>query len=688
MSDELTEDAERGTDAGGRESVSGGLAAAAMVDRLPVAVVAFDATGAIRFANPAAEQLTGRDRVALADQGLAGLFGARDARLEALLAASARDGAFAGELEILLVDGRRLAVSVEVSTLSAAPHAAIFIAAMRDIRDRREVERRFRDRARHHALVADLSTRALAGAELDALLAEAAKGLAAALGVPAVAVWRREGERLSLQASWGLEPPSGRGRAETEPSSFAGFVLARERPVVVPDFRAETRFALDAFHTQAGVVAGAGAIIAGAETPAGVLAAYALGHRGFTIQDVQLLHATAGLLGTLFERARSDLERAALQSHIQRTERLELVGRLASGFAHDFNNLMAVVLSTTRVVLSELAEDDVHREDVAEIEAAARRAAALTGDLLLLGRGDPGTPRLVRIDEVVDGLHRILNRAVGQGASLVVDLESSAWPVRVDPGRIEQIVMNLVVNARDALHPAGGTITVSVRARPADSERPAPTVVLAVEDDGAGIPQAARPHLFEPFFTTKPQGQGTGLGLATVMAIARAAGGEVRALDRVGGGTRMEVTLPAAEDVEAWEDSGPATRPSTVTGGECVLLVDDEPMVRRAVRRMLQRQGFRVVEAGDGLEALERLDAAEQPIALVLSDVTMPKLGGRELALRLAARAAAPPVVLMSAFESTLTDADSQRILRKPFTDDELRIALRTRLYGLPGLEP
>jgi two-component system cell cycle sensor histidine kinase/response regulator CckA len=269
----------------------------------------------------------------------------------------------------------------------------------------------------------------------------------------------------------------------------------------------------------------------------------------------------------------------------------------------------------------------------------------------------------------------------------VLDIESSAWPVRVDPGRIEQIVMNLVVNARDALSPAGGTIAVSVRARAASSEPETPQVVLAVEDDGIGIPEAVRPHLFEPFFTTKPEGQGTGLGLATVFAIVSSVGGEVRALARPGGGTRMEVVLPAAEDVEAWEDGGPATRPSTVTGGECVLLVDDEPMVRRAVRRMLQRQGYRVIEATDGVDALERLDAAEVPIAVVLSDVSMPKIGGRELSRRLAERSAPPPLVLMSAFERTLTDDGRERILRKPFTDDELRLALRARLDAVADFD-
>lgn len=686
MSDEQTLGGERA--AGAARLWEPGQGADLLRD-LPVPVLVFDADGTIAQSNPAAEALFDRSAVTLAECGLAGLFGEGDARLGALVAACEREGAFAGELELLLADGRRVPVAIQVSTLGAPARTGLFAAVITDIRGRREVERRFRDRARHHALVAELSTRALAGLDLGPLLVAAAQGLANALGVPAVGVWRHERDQdaLTLEASWGLDPAVTSERVTLGLSSFPGFVLARERPMVVPDFRAEARFGLDTFHTAAAIVAGAGAVIAGPGAPVGVLAAYAHGHRGFTVQDVQLLHATAGLLATLFERDRSESERVALQSRIQRTERLELVGRLASGFAHDFNNLMAVVLSTTRVVLSELADDDVHREDIAEVEAAARRAAALTSDLLLVGRSDRGTPRLVRIDAVVEGLRRILERAVGPNVALVLDIEASAWPVRVDPGRVEQIVMNLVVNARDALPPAGGTISVSVRTRSGPAEPETPHVVLAVEDDGAGIPEPVRPHLFEPFFTTKPAGQGTGLGLTTVFAIVTGVGGEVRALPRAGGGTRMEVTLPAAEDVEAWEDSGPATRPSVVTGGECVLLVDDEPMVRRAVRRMLQRQGYRVLEATDGHDALERLDAAGEPIALVLSDLSMPKIGGRELSRRLALRPAPPPLVLMSAFEPTLTDDGSERILWKPFTDDELRLALRARLDAVPGLD-
>lgn len=686
MSDEQTLDDQPATDSA---RLRGPGEEVRVLRALPVPVLVFDAKGDIAQSNPAAEALFERSAATLAACGLPGLFGEGDARWHALAAACERDGAFVGELEMLLADGRRVPVAIEVATLGAPAWPGHFIASITDVRGRRAVERRFRDRARHHALVAELSTRALGGLDLGPLLVAAAEGLATALGVSAVAVWRRDhdSEWLTLEASWGLDPALVAAPVTLAAGSFPGFVVARERPVVVPDFRAEARFALDAFHTAAAVVAAAGAVIAGPVAPVGVLTAYARGHRGFTVQDVQLLHATAGLLATLFERDRSESEREALKARIQRTERLELVGRLASGFAHDFNNLMAVVLSTTRVVLSELADNDVHREDIAEVEAAARRAAALTGDLMLLGRGDRGTPRLVRIDAIVEGLRRILERAVGPRAALVLDLEASAWPVRVDPGRVEQIVMNLVVNARDALRPTGGTISVSVRTRSRSIELESPHVVLAVEDDGVGIPESVRPHLFEPFFTTKPEGQGTGLGLATVFAIVSGVGGEVRALARPGGGTRMEVTLPAAEDVEAWEDSGPATRPSVVMGGECVLLVDDEPMVRRAVRRMLQRQGYRVIEAADGQAALERLDATDEPIALVLSDVSMPKIGGRELARRLGERAAPPPLVLMSAFAPALTDDRSERILQKPFTDDALRLALRARLDAIVGLD-
>jgi PAS domain S-box-containing protein len=653
----------------------------AVLGAVPAPILVFDEAGAVRSSNRAAEALTGQSAAALAAAGLSGLFEPGDARMEALLGACARDGGFEGELEVLGAADERVPVEVVATAVGAGSGARGFVAVLHDLRPRREAERRLRDRARHQAFVAGLAERALAGASLDASLAEAAEGLARALEVSGVVVWEcaEHGHAVVARAVWGLDSPGASELFAAESGSFPAFVLARERPVVVPDFRAETRFVRDGFHSRPAVVSGAGAVVSGPRSPFGVLAVYAQGHRGFTVQDVQLLQSTAGLLGTLFERAASERERAELQAHIRRTERLELVGRMASGFAHDFNNLMAVVLSTTGAVLAELSPTDPHREDISEIEAAARRAAALTGDLLLLGRGDGGNPRWVRIDEVVHGVGRILERAVGARATLTLDVAPVAWLVRADPGRVEQVLMNLVVNARDAAPAQGGTITVSVRARRQEATG-APEVVIAVADNGRGIPDAARPHLFEPFFTTKPAGQGTGLGLATVMAIATGAGGRVLALDRDGGGTVMEVALPAAEAAPGGADTDATAPLGPVLGsGASVLLVDDDPAVRRAVRRLVEQRGYAVVEASDGVEALERLAAPGASFALILSDVSMPNMGGHELAAQVRRRGIQTPIALMSGFETADAGSLDCAVLRKPLSDDSLGAVLCER---------
>ncbi|MCB9728622.1 MAG: response regulator [Deltaproteobacteria bacterium] len=684
MADDPTPPPLSDTGPGPRPAGAQGDVLAAIFDASPTATLVFERGGRVVCANRAALALTGYSAEGLAARALSDLAAPDDPRLAALMGRSDQGEPFAGELVLLDAGGHPVPVAVQVAPLAAGAQPPRFVATLTDVGDRRAAERRHRAQAAHHALVARLSERALGGAPLDALLREASEALVSALGVAAVAVWQHEPEApaLELRALCGLSPPSVQTAAASQGASFPGHVLARERALVVPDFRSETRFTLDPFHQESGVVSGAGAPIPGGPAPAGVLAAYAHGHRGFTVPDMHLLRATASLLGTLLRRDRDERARAALEARIQRSERLELVGRMASGFAHDFNNLLAVVLTTTRVVLSELAPGDPLREDIGEIEEAARRAAALTGDLLLLGRGDPGSPRIVRVGDVIAGLGRILERAVGEGVSLSLDVGAEPWPVRIDPGRLEQVVMNLVVNARDALRPTGGHIAVRVEGRADERAGDAFAVVLSVEDDGPGIPEAVRERLFEPFFTTKAPGEGSGLGLATVHSIVSSAGGDVRALARPEGGTRMEVSLPATEDLEAWEDSGPPTRPAPAVGGETVLVVDDEPMVRRAVRRMLRRHGYDVVEAADGLQALAQLEAETPVIALVLSDVSMPALGGRELARRVAEAGAGPPVVLMSAFEPA-TDGgsgDAPALLRKPFTEDALREVLRQHL--------
>jgi len=369
-------------------------------------------------------------------------------------------------------------------------------------------------------------------------------------------------------------------------------------------------------------------------------------------------------------------ERRRLQAQVLQTQKMQAIGQLAGGVAHDFNNLLTAILGSA--TLLRMRAPDAHQELIESIIYASERAAAVTGRLLAFSRQEMVRPRRVDLSALVRGLELLLTRLVGEDVALAFEVGEDVPEVRADPGQVEQIVMNLVVNARDAL-PTGGRIDVKLHRC---SRSTGDAACLVVSDDGAGMDAETRARVFEPFFTTKSNG--TGLGLATVHDIVRGCGGAVEIDSEVGRGTTVHVSLPA--DDARPDDEAPQTGPPELGPIDgAVLVVDDEPLVRQATERMLRHEGLSVVTAASGEEALAHLEREHASTALVLSDVVMPDAGGRELVERIGARWPSIRVVLMTGY----TDDDILRkgvessdvpLVRKPFSRDQLLEAIALAL--------
>ncbi len=388
---------------------------------------------------------------------------------------------------------------------------------------------------------------------------------------------------------------------------------------------------------------------------------------------------------------RRALARSALtEERLRQSQKLEALGRLAGGVAHDFNNLLTVILACADELADELADEERLAREATEIGEAGRRAAKLTRQLLSFGRRNATRPELLDLGEVVAGMEKMLRRLIGEDVELVITRGEALHPVHADPAQIEQVVLNLVVNARDAIEGRGGCIrieTANVDVEPDDGHWPGvlagARARLAVTDDGCGMSAEVRDRLFEPFFTTKPEGKGTGLGLATVYGAVKQAGGEVRVESAPGLGSRFEVIFPPAQGA-ALEEREAHSAPQSARGNETVLLVEDDESVREVSASALRRAGYVVVEAGDGEAALALVAELPRLDALV-ADVVMPRLGGVPLAARLRARCGDVAVVFMSgytgeSFAAEGPEAAEATLLLKPFASAELANAVRDAL--------
>ncbi len=401
------------------------------------------------------------------------------------------------------------------------------------------------------------------------------------------------------------------------------------------------------------------------------------------------------MIEDITERRRAEEALQKSEEQLRQWQRVEAIGRLAGGVAHDFNNLLMTIKGCSELLLGGLDQSDPRREEVEEIRKAAERATALTRQLLAFGRRQVLQPQVLDLNEVVANMDRMLQRLIGEDIQLLTVLDPELWPVKVDPGQIEQVIMNLAVNARDAM-PGGGKLTIETAnvildegyARRHVSVKPGPCVMLAVTDAGSGMDKETQSHLFEPFFTTKRTGEGAGLGLSTVYGIVKQSGGNIWAYSELGQGTTFKIYLPRVE--EAVKTYRPKTAPAVSPGGsETILLVEDEEAVRTIVSKILQNRGYTVLEAHHGNEALQICERHEGPIHLMVTDVVMPQVSGRELAERLTLLRPEIRVLFMSGYPDNAIVhhgvlGAGTAFLQKPFTLNALECKVRELLDAPP----
>ncbi len=381
------------------------------------------------------------------------------------------------------------------------------------------------------------------------------------------------------------------------------------------------------------------------------------------------------------ERRKAEAGKARLEEQLRQSQKMEAVGQLAGGIAHDFNNMLTIINGYCELLSLSMPPDDPQRANVKEIKCAGDRAAALTRQLLAFSRRQVLEPKVLDLNAVVNNLYKMLQRLIGENIRLATALQPDLDHVKVDPGQIEQIIMNLVVNARDAM-PQGGQITIETANVTLDETytqlqyhvEKGPYVMLAVSDTGCGMDKATQARIFEPFFTTKELGQGTGLGLSTVYGIVKQSKGYIWVYSEVGRGTMFKVYLPRVEG-EAITHAPGVVSGGQLEGSEQILIVEDDQALRELIRSMLMRNGYSVLAENSADAALQICERPESPIRLLITDVVMPGLSGPDLAKRLAAVNPGTRVLYMSGYTDDAIVRhgilkQGANFLQKPFTTE------------------
>jgi two-component system cell cycle sensor histidine kinase/response regulator CckA len=391
--------------------------------------------------------------------------------------------------------------------------------------------------------------------------------------------------------------------------------------------------------------------------------------------------------------ARDVSERHELEERLRQAQKMEAVGLLAGGVAHDFNNMLTAITGYSHLAVAALDSGrGVRRSDIEEIAKASDRAAALTSQLLAFSRKQILRPQVLDLNDVVGEMDKMLRRLIGEQIDVVTAFGAGVGHVKADRGQLEQVILNLAVNARDAMPDGGKLVIETSNADPdprAPEARPGPHVVLTVTDTGVGMDDETRTRIFEPFFTTKDRGQGTGLGLATVYGVVKQSGGHISVESEPGQGTTFRIYLPSVDEPVAEAKEGMAPVPAAEEASETILLVEDEEIVRQLVRDTLRASGYQVVEASDGAEALQICERRRDPIDIVVTDVVMPNMTGPELVERLSAENDGLRVLYVSGYTDgqiaqRSTSGPGRDLLLKPFTPRILAAKVR-ELLDAPG---
>jgi two-component system cell cycle sensor histidine kinase/response regulator CckA len=396
----------------------------------------------------------------------------------------------------------------------------------------------------------------------------------------------------------------------------------------------------------------------------------------------------AGIVGV----GRDITERKQLEDQLHQAIKMEAIGRLAGGVAHDLNNALTPIMGISEILLKELGPGHPIYEDIQEIKESGERCVSLTRQLLAFGRRQPLDMKVLNINDAVINIEKLLARVIGEDIGLVQFLDPELGNVKADVGQLEQIIVNLAVNARDAM-PDGGKLTIETKNVTLDEEysnnhvstAPGPYVMLAVSDNGTGMDAETRAHIFEPFFTTKEIGKGTGLGLSTVYGIVKQSGGNIGVYSEPGKGTTFKIYLPRVE--EEAEETRARKRVSAISyrGSETILLVEDEDSVRKVAKRILEEQGYQILEAGNSEQALKLSESYKRPIHIIITDVVMPGMSGKEMSERLLISRPGIKILFVSGYTDNAIVhhgvlEKGTNFLQKPFTVESLTAKVRTVL--------
>jgi two-component system cell cycle sensor histidine kinase/response regulator CckA len=580
-------------------------------------------------------------------------------------------------------DGSIISVEIKSHELTFKGRRAALVLA-NDIGERRRSEEMQIRRTAQLALRADVNV-ALAESEglLERTLELCTEAAVKHLGAAFAGIWtfQQDENVLELQASSGIHTPFGMPYSRVAMGAFKiGLIAQTRQPHITNDVQRDPRVSDIAWAQREGIIAFAGYPLTVEDRLVGVMAIYA--RHQLARDTVEALASIADTISQDIERKHVEEALGLSEAQFRQSQKLEAVGQLAGGVAHDFNNLLTVIYGYTQLSMDKVPADNPLWKNLQEIRKAAERAASLTRQLLAFSRKQVLQPKVLCLNTVVYDLQKMLRRLIGEDIELRITLATDLGNVKADPGQIEQVIMNLAVNARDAM-PLGGKLTIETENVHLEGENAkqhvavnGDYVMLVVTDTGSGMDEAIRKRIFEPFFTTKAMGKGTGLGLSTVYGIVKQSGGDIWAYSEPGHGTTFKIYLERVDepDPEPRED---AEVEEDMEGTETILLAEDEEVVRRLTADLLKKQGYQVLEAANGTAALLTFERHRGTIDLVITDVVMPEMSGRELVDRLVTLRADVKVLYMSGYTDDaiihhgVLDAETA-FIQKPFTPNDL----------------
>jgi PAS domain S-box-containing protein len=660
---------------------------AKLLDQVDAAVVATDLDGIVTQWNGGATRMLGwtaEDALGKRAEELEGWGPRAAATLPAVRERVARGQNHDVELRLTRRDGSRFDAYVTATPVRDDDGELLgMVGVAVDITERKRTATELATRVEQQATVAELGRLVLTGAGTEALMRRSVEVLGETLGAcyPSVLELLPGRREVVLRAAVNPEADLVGKLRLPATEGLVGLTLAQSEPVVIEELGGERRFRPPPALAERGICSGVSVAIEGKDGPFGLLGVYTDEARTFSADDLNFVSSVANVIGAAVTREREE----QLEQQLQRVRRLESIGQLAGGVAHDFNNLLAVILNFAEFALDEADEGSELHADIDQIRRAAERAAGLTRQLLVFSRREPVDVQVVDVNEALTSTEEMLRRTIGEHIELRSHPEPGLWPTRAGGGQLEQVLVNLAVNGRDAM-PDGGRLTIRTRnteLAPPDLPR-GRWVLLTVEDTGTGMAPGVAAQAFDPFFTTKPKGQGTGLGLASVYAIVSQAGGDVSIESRVDKGTKVSVWLPAADEAPSAPDAA-AGGGSPRGRGQTILVVEDEAQVRALTSRILADHGYKVLEAPNGEVALDECASVHEHIDLLVTDVVMPAMSGAELAERLLETRPEMKVLYMSGYTSDVVLRHGPRerdaaVLEKPFSAERLLSRVRESL--------